>query len=376
MPKDSYVDVDSAVSSVPESSEKAESPTKIKNTNTTYKNRPATSKNTRTTSNTKTTVKVIRTTADAQTTTNEATKATTTTSKPTTQSQIETTTEPTTRPVATTPPTTQEKVPSGTFTFTVYGFGHGVGMSQWGAIYKAREGMNYVQILKHYYPGVTIEKDETLPEKVKFGGVEYSLEEYLYRSTFAEIGTSSNPVDAIKANVVAIYTLAKKRNFIVQGDLHAFEKSPDLVTSYVKSAVDSVIGEYITYNGVPINALFFSMSAGRTISAKSAWGGTSYPYLIGVDSSVDLQHRSCKTVRTISSQDLKAKIKDKTGIELTGDPSTWLQILSHDGTVNKNLGYVDKIRVGNKTYSGIYFRETIMGGFIRSHCFNFTYTPD
>ncbi len=36
------------------------------------------------------------------------------------------------------------------------GFGHGVGMSQWGAYAMAREGRSYEQILRHYYRGVEL----------------------------------------------------------------------------------------------------------------------------------------------------------------------------------------------------------------------------
>ena len=43
------------------------------------------------------------------------------------------------------------------FIFTTYGYGHGAGMSQWGAqLYAINEGWSYEQILKHYYQGVTI----------------------------------------------------------------------------------------------------------------------------------------------------------------------------------------------------------------------------
>jgi stage II sporulation protein D len=31
------------------------------------------------------------------------------------------------------------------------GFGHGLGLSQWGAYYLAKQGINYHQILAHYY---------------------------------------------------------------------------------------------------------------------------------------------------------------------------------------------------------------------------------
>lgn len=46
----------------------------------------------------------------------------------------------------------------GSFTFNTQGYGHLVGMSQYGADYMARTGSNYKAILKHYYKGVKIEK--------------------------------------------------------------------------------------------------------------------------------------------------------------------------------------------------------------------------
>ncbi|MFV0422830.1 SpoIID/LytB domain-containing protein [Oleidesulfovibrio sp.] len=41
-------------------------------------------------------------------------------------------------------------------TFHGVGYGHGVGMSQWGAEGMAREGAGFKQILAHYYPGTSI----------------------------------------------------------------------------------------------------------------------------------------------------------------------------------------------------------------------------
>lgn len=43
------------------------------------------------------------------------------------------------------------------FVFNGKGFGHGLGMSQWGAKKMAEEGYNYVQILTHYYTGTKVE---------------------------------------------------------------------------------------------------------------------------------------------------------------------------------------------------------------------------
>ncbi|MCT4593939.1 MAG: stage II sporulation protein D [Anaeromicrobium sp.] len=46
----------------------------------------------------------------------------------------------------------------GDIIFNTVGYGHGVGMSQWGANGMAKEGYKYDEILKHYYIGVDIMK--------------------------------------------------------------------------------------------------------------------------------------------------------------------------------------------------------------------------
>jgi stage II sporulation protein D len=43
-----------------------------------------------------------------------------------------------------------------TLTLNGRGYGHGIGMCQWGAIGRARAGQNYLTILATYYPGTTI----------------------------------------------------------------------------------------------------------------------------------------------------------------------------------------------------------------------------
>lgn len=45
-----------------------------------------------------------------------------------------------------------------TITFITRGYGHGVGMSQWGANGMAEQGKDYEEILKHYYQGITLSK--------------------------------------------------------------------------------------------------------------------------------------------------------------------------------------------------------------------------
>lgn len=47
-------------------------------------------------------------------------------------------------------------VNNNTATFEVMGYGHGVGMSQYGANAMAKEGYSYIDILKHYYTGTQL----------------------------------------------------------------------------------------------------------------------------------------------------------------------------------------------------------------------------
>lgn len=49
---------------------------------------------------------------------------------------------------------------------TTKGYGHGVGMSQWGANGMAKEGKSYEEIVKHYYQGIEIASADTLTQQI------------------------------------------------------------------------------------------------------------------------------------------------------------------------------------------------------------------
>ncbi|MGL5972358.1 MAG: stage II sporulation protein D [Oscillospiraceae bacterium] len=50
------------------------------------------------------------------------------------------------------------------YIFTTYGFGHGVGLSQYGAHYMAQEGKNYLEILEHYYKETEVKSISEISE--------------------------------------------------------------------------------------------------------------------------------------------------------------------------------------------------------------------
>ncbi|MGN0464081.1 MAG: SpoIID/LytB domain-containing protein [Acutalibacteraceae bacterium] len=262
---------------------------------------------------------------------------------------------------------------SGTFTFTVYGYGHGVGMSQTGANYYASIGWNYLEILAMYYYGTNLVIGDTYPATVSFAGTSYSTRDYLAIAVESEMG-SSFETEALKAQAVALYTYAKYCNYNVSVTAHAFDKTPS-EKSY--AAVDAVIGQYVTYNGEVCQTLFHATSAYKTASFSSTFGGEQIAYLSGGRPSYgDVKAENYMTTVTFSSDELKALIYSKTGIQLSGDPSTWLKIISHDACINNDIGYVSYIQVGNQVYTGYKFRLDVLGGAIRSHCFTINYTPD
>ncbi len=68
------------------------------------------------------------------------------------------------------------------FVLTGGGFGHGVGMSQYGAGYMAQTGKKYGDILKHYYSGITL---GTMQKEVLYNpyNLEYKTEFYYQKSS-------------------------------------------------------------------------------------------------------------------------------------------------------------------------------------------------
>ncbi len=282
---------------------------------------------------------------------------------------------------------------SGTFTFYVFGYGHGVGMSQTGANYLAGLGWSWADILAHYYydANTYIVTGEKYPEKITYEGKQYTTREYLARALEAEMPSSSN-MEALKAQVVALYTFARyynakavaNRNPIFTAKLtsssHSFLADGKQPSANAYAAVDAIIaiGPYIENNGTTALTPFHAMSAGKTTSYYNCWGkdsGTSVPYLSGARTSMgDYYDDNFKSTVTISSTELRSLASEQ-GIELSGDPATWLSIISHDAAVREDIGYVSSIKVGSKVMTGNDFRIKLLGGRIRSHCFAITYTP-
>ncbi len=266
------------------------------------------------------------------------------------------------------------KPQSGTFTITCYGYGHGVGMSQYGGIYYADSGWKYDRILLHYYYSdkTKLVKDNNMPATVKYGGVSYPLKTYIAGSVFAETGTSCN-IEAIKSQMVAIYTFAKYYNFNVSSSTHAY-KAFDYKGTKIEQAMNAVLGEYLSYDGKPILAVYCSSMGGKNTNVKDAWLGDDIPYLRGGRVTPEPDSIS-KRVSTFTAEEIKALVKSTIGVNLTGDPSKWFTDIVHDKSVSDDIGYIKSMKVGGVTVRGEQVRTKLFKFKIRSHCIGIKYNP-
>jgi len=106
---------------------------------------------------------------------------------------------------------------------------------------------------------------------------------------------SSWPFAALQAQAIAsrTYALAKSINVLAACSCHLYgsisdqsfvgysKESEPLYGQFWKSAVDSTVGQIITYDGLPITAYFTSSTGGATETSEHAWG-TATPYTLSV----------------------------------------------------------------------------------------------
>lgn len=264
---------------------------------------------------------------------------------------------------------------SGIFTFTVFGYGHGVGLSQVGADYYADLGYNYAEILSVYYYGATLVSGDTYPETVTYAGTAYDTREYLASALESEMGSSFNK-EALMAQAVAIYTFAKYYDYSVSSSAHAYGKTPSDTAYEVVDELMS-LGLYIAYDGSVALTPFHAISAGTTTSYYNVWGSYNVTYLCGGRPSYgDTLSSDFQTTYSITTEDFRAYVEENLGITLTGDPVDWITIISHDACISDDIGYVSTMSIGGESISGYEFRTSVLEGNIRSHCFVITYTPD
>ncbi len=171
------------------------------------------------------------------------------------------------------------------------GYGHGVGMSQEGALGYAEHGFNYKQILAHYYTGTSIGTAPANTQvRVLIGGKVHkiALDTYVRGVVSAEV-SSSWPLAALEAQAVASRTYALTAHaggskFDVYADTRSqVYRGVAAQTPQTNAAVADTAGQIVTYGGKPAITYFFASSGGRTENIENAWPGSEpEPWLRGV----------------------------------------------------------------------------------------------
>jgi stage II sporulation protein D len=171
------------------------------------------------------------------------------------------------------------------------GDGHGVGMSQDGALGYAEHGWSYTAILGHYYSRTALgQAPANTIVKVLVGArvKRVPLETYVRGVVSAEM-SSSWPMAALEAQAVASRTYALTSDAGgSKFDVYSDDRSQVYLgkaaeTSRTNSAVAATAGQIVTYAGQPAITYFFAGSGGQTESVQNAFSGaTPEPWLVSV----------------------------------------------------------------------------------------------
>jgi SpoIID/LytB domain protein len=171
------------------------------------------------------------------------------------------------------------------------GDGHGVGMSQEGALGYAQHGYGYQAILAHYYTGTTLGSvsSATVVRVLIRGKVRrIPLETYVRGVVGAEM-PASWPAAALEAQAVASRTYALTDHAGgARFDVYADTRSQvylgaKAATAQTNAAVAATAGQVVLYGGQPAITYFFASSGGETESVQNAFpGSASEPWLQAV----------------------------------------------------------------------------------------------
>ena len=212
-------------------------------------------------------------------------------------------------------------------------------------------------------------KEETLPItnditiKLKTNGtvINIPLEEYVIGVVAAEMPASFN-LEALKAQAVATRTFAMKKvtskitlldstSHQVYKDKNEqksmWGKSYDIYYNKIRNAVYDTKGVVLKYNGNYIDALYHSISNGKTELPKYVWGNN-LSYLQSVNSNWDKNVNGYeKTVKFTYSF-----LNSKLGTNINS--SSNIKINSYTAS-----NRVDSVTIGNKTFSGVTLRSKL-----------------
>ena len=191
--------------------------------------------------------------------------------------------------------------------------------------------------------------------------INLNMTDYLIGVVSSEMPASFN-LEALKAQSVLARTYALKakqtgkkltdtvstQSYIdIDQMKNKWGNSFNIFYNKIKNAVENTNGEYLSYNGNYIEALYHSTNNGKTESSLDVFGNY-YPYLISVSSEYDKNASSY--LRTINMP--LDTISNKLGLNLNND--SVISILSYtDG------GNIKEININGNNFSGKKVRELL-----------------
>ncbi len=175
--------------------------------------------------------------------------------------------------------------------------------------------------------------------------------------------------EALKAQAVAAYTYAlyqKKENADKTYDITdspntdqhyiSYEKACEKwgenapkYTEKIKNAIKSVAGEYISFSGEPVLALYHAISGGKTENVADVFG-VELPYLVSSDSIGDLLANGYRSTLKMSAEEFSSALKDK--VTLSGDAKNWIGEIKH-----RENGYIQSVNICGKEFRGTEIRS-------------------
>ncbi|WP_018132945.1 stage II sporulation protein D [Effusibacillus pohliae] len=203
--------------------------------------------------------------------------------------------------------------------------------------------------------------------------VEMPLEEYVKGVVAAEM-PADFPLEALKAQAIAARTNAIRRiqkNSLIEGahvtddyrDTQAYSSDEKLKQQWgimeyqlkmnkIVQAVNETKGQIVTYNGVPIDAMFFSASNGKTEDSQDYFG-RALPYLRSVDCPWDAQSKHATRTKTMPLQEFH-RLLGINAVVTAANQGQMLQVVETSASHR-----VKKIRVAGKVMSGPDFRQAL-----------------
>lgn len=196
---------------------------------------------------------------------------------------------------------------------------------------------------------------------------EMDMDSYLVGVVLAEMPASFE-AEALKAQAVVARTYARKA--YVYGGKHgdhsictrsvccqAYKSEEDYLADggkqesvdKVRAAVAATSGYVLTYEGVLIEATYFSCSGGSTEDAAAVWG-TDFPYLQAVSSPGEEDAAYYTDTVTFTGEQFRKLVETA----LSGSPETWFGDVTYTAG-----GSVATMVIGEETYTGTQLRSLL-----------------